>query len=162
MKYMKFVDFRIVVISFEMLMCLKVINIEISKMLLFQSLEAKNILHEKLAANSQQRRQQPPLLYNSPLEPLVASNCKGTIKTQEYETPRRKPTFRLTQNMIRSITIEKDTQRKQKLKNQILTTKIDQNVPCVTSKQKSPHQIANTTRISFEKHAESAPPRPET
>ena len=49
-------------------------------MLLFRWLEAKNILHDALAANTQPRRQEPPLLYNSPLEPLVASNCKGIMR----------------------------------------------------------------------------------
>ena len=68
-------------ISLEILILLKVINIEILKMLLFHWLEAKKILHEELTANTQPRRQQPPLLYNSPLEPLVASNCKGTNAT---------------------------------------------------------------------------------
>ena len=77
MKSLKFVDFRIVCISLEILILLKVINIEILKMLLFRVLEAKHILHEELAAKPQPRRQGPPLLYNSPLEPLVASNCKG-------------------------------------------------------------------------------------
>ena len=56
---------------------LKVINIEILKMLLFLWLEAKKILHDGLPANTQPRRHEPPLLYNSPLERLVASNCKG-------------------------------------------------------------------------------------
>ena len=66
---MKFVDFRIDCISLEIFILLKVINIEILKILLFQLLEAKTILHEELAANTGQRRQGPPLLYNSPLEP---------------------------------------------------------------------------------------------
>ena len=40
--------------------------------------------------------------------------------------------------------------------------KIDQKVPCLASKLKSPHETMNTTRTSFENHADSAPPRPES
>ena len=82
MKSLKLVDFRIVCISLEILILLKVINIEILKMLLFRWLEAKQIWHEELAAKPQPRRQGPPLLYNSLLEALVASNCKGKKRSQ--------------------------------------------------------------------------------
>ena len=55
---------------------------------------SNNILHDDLAANTRQRRQGSPLLYNSPLESLLASNCKGTIKdvnaSREHNT--RTPT----------------------------------------------------------------------
>ena len=68
-------------ISLEIVILLKVSNIEILKMVLFHWLEAKKILNEELPANTQPRRQGPPLLYNSLLEPFVASNCKGTTKS---------------------------------------------------------------------------------
>ena len=48
-------------------------------MLLFHWLEQQKNLHEELPANTGQPRHEPPLLYNSLLEPLVASNCKGKI-----------------------------------------------------------------------------------
>ena len=39
---------------------------------------------------------------------------------------------------------------------------INQKVPCLPSKLKSPDKAINTTRIYIENHADSAPPRPES
>ena len=77
MKSLKFVYFRIVDNSVEIFIILKVFEIEITKMLLFRWFGHNKFRNDALPAKPGQRCPGPPLLYNAPKEPLVASNCEG-------------------------------------------------------------------------------------
>ena len=88
-------------------------------------------------------------------------NVKKTVNTTIIKVRKANPHCEPRRKRIETSENTKATRKQMKNKTENVTPKIDQNVPCPALKTKSPHKITNTMRISFENHAESAPPRPE-